>query len=129
LDKPKRVVSILAAGIVKGDVLLTFKSEDGSALQIAIHPGIAAPLVVSLMGLGSQLATAGQNSLLGQRTTLTASIPAVGPNGEPVLDLVLEGGMQFPVTFPKSAITLIQKALTILQRKSTGRNPTKESKN
>jgi hypothetical protein len=125
----KRAVAALGVAIVDGDVVLTLKGEDGAAFQIRLHPGMVAGLAVGLMGMGKQVATSDEKSVTAQPMTLTASIPALGPQGQPILDLVLENGMHFPVTFPKSAIPILQNALATLQQKSTAQPPRRETKN
>jgi hypothetical protein len=101
------------------DVVLTLKAEDGSAFEVRLLPTIVAPLVVSLVGLGNRLGTSTESGVLGQVMHLTAAIPGVGTKSEPMLDLVLENSLHFPVTFPRSGIQVMQQALAVLQKKST----------
>lgn len=111
------------------ELILTLKDEKGAPFELALHPGIIGALAVTLFRVGAT-AQASQHDAKGvtaQPMALTAAIPAVGPAGQPVLDLVLEGSMHFPVTFPKSAIPIIQNALATLARATN--EPPSQSRN
>jgi hypothetical protein len=87
--------------------------------DIRIHPGVIGALTASLMGMAATIAPSRQEQFVGQVMYLTAAIAAIGPQGQKILDLVLEGGMHFPVTFPGHAIPILQKALAELEKQTT----------
>jgi hypothetical protein len=121
----KRAIAIMSAILdnENKDVVVMLKTDAGEAFQLRMAAPIVAQIAVALFGFGSRLGTADGKGITGQVMNLTGAIPGHGPAGQPVLDLVLEGGMHFPVTFPKSAIQLFQSALAKLQETTTEQPP------
>ena len=118
-----RVITLLATHVDHdtNDVLLTVRIEGETSVNIRIHPGVVGGLGASLMGLAASTAPTGPGQFVGQVMYLTAAIPAIGPQGQKILDLVLEGGMHFPVSFPDHAIPILRKALAELEKPTTTR--------
>jgi hypothetical protein len=82
-----------------------------------MHPGVVPRLAIALFKLGSTIAPdAKAIGATMQVTNLKGVRPAVGRRGQPILDLILENGLHFPVTFPTNAIPMIQSALVRLQK-------------
>ena len=113
-----RVIGMLSARVdpATKDVILAMEAEDKSPYELRLHPGVVSGLAVALFALGFRIA-AGPNApeMVGQVMTLTGARPAVGPQGELVLDLVLEDALHFAVTFPPEGILGLQTALAELQ--------------
>ena len=120
-----RVIGMLSAHVDQKtkDVLLTMKVEGETSVDIRIHPGVVGGPTIALLGIGAAVAPAGQEQFIGQVMHLTAVLPPIGPQGQKILDLVLEGGMHFPETFPPHAIPILQKALAELEKQTTTTPP------
>jgi hypothetical protein len=99
------------------EVVLNCRTDTAASQEFRIHPGVLGSLVVALIGLArSAPPTTGPTTLVSQPTELTGVRPAVGPSGQLILDLRLEGSLHFPVTFPPRAILGLQTALAELQK-------------
>lgn len=108
------------------EVVLTLQSETGSSYQVRFHPGMVASVAVALFGIGRAFAPPdGVRHFDGQVLQVTGCRKAVGPDGQPILDLQLEGGMRLPITFPGEAIDLLKGDLTQLQEMTA--KPTKRA--
>lgn len=94
------------------EVVLTFKSVRGAARRVRLHPGIIGSLVVALIGTSQKIAPASSGSFR-QVMNCTGIQPAMS-EGHPVLDLLLEDTLHFPITFPASAIPAFQAAFATL---------------
>ncbi|MET1025716.1 MAG: hypothetical protein ABWY00_01005 [Dongiaceae bacterium] len=117
LSFPKAVALIsLAFDPNTQEVVITLKGETGTPYEVRLHPGIVSGIAVGLFGIGRAFAPPdGTKYFQGQVLQLTGSRKAVGPAGQPILDLELEGGMRFPVTFPVEALEVLKNELTQLQ--------------
>ena len=117
LSLPKAVGVLSAAYDANtNEVVLSLKSETGSAYQVRFHPGVVASAATALFGIGRSFAPPdGTSHFDGQVLQVTGCRKAVGPDGQPILDLQLEGGMRLPITFPGEAIDLLKGDLTQLQ--------------
>jgi hypothetical protein len=123
-ERLPRAVGTLAINLnpTTKDVMLTLNCEGGKVYEVVLHPGIIGGILATLIALGPQLGpmTPPQGSQATMQVMhITGSQTAIGPAGQPILDLILEGSFHFPVTFPREAIPFLQKSLTDLLAAST----------
>lgn len=97
------------------DVILTLATEGNASYQIQFQPQQIPIVARSLLSIGRSFACAEDGSPPSRVTPIDGAIPGLGPDGQMILDLVLENGAHFPVTFPAHAIPLFQKALETLR--------------
>ncbi len=121
-DTLPRVIGLVSAVVDQHtkDVVVTLNTEGETKYEIRLHPGVIGGLVVALIKLAAAVSpVAADREFTGQVMVLTGVRPARGPQGEPILDLMLEGSLHFPVTFPPDAIPALQTVLAKLAASST----------
>lgn len=100
------------------DVVFNFKTNKRRSAELRLSPDVIAPIAVTLFGLGQKILSHDSEGVSGQVMVLAGAIPARGPDRQPVLDLVLSGGLHFPVTFPETMIEIFHKAFATLHHTS-----------
>lgn len=111
-----RAVAALSIVVEKGDIVLTLRSASGGVYKVALHPGIVGGITAAMIALGGRIAPkAGASGADVQPITVTSARKALGPSGQPMLNLVLEGSLHLPLTFPREAIAILKTALSELE--------------
>lgn len=125
MAEEKRAVSLLAAATEPDlrNVGLTLMDEDGAAFKIRLDVAMLGAFIGSLLALSRQIDAASGDALMAQPVTLTGCRPATLDDGRPILELTLEGSLRFPLTFPRSAIPVLKRALDVVARLSTADPP------
>jgi len=95
------------------EIVLTFKNDAGAARAVRLHAGVIGSLVVALIGTGRQIAPSSGQAFSGQVMNCTGIQPAMSES-QPILDLLLEDALHFPITFPASAIPAFQSVFRTL---------------
>jgi hypothetical protein len=115
------IVGMLSAQIDQAakEIVLTCRTDGGANTELRLHPDIVGGLTVALIGLGNTAARiTGGAGLTAQPMRLNGIRPAIGPQGQIVLELHLENGLLFPVHIPPEALKSIQNTLRELEEAS-----------
>lgn len=120
-----RVATVISTARDAGthDIVLTVATEDNASYEIRFQAGQVAAVARSLLSIGRSFACDEDGRVPPRVTPIDGAIPGIGPDGQKILDLLLENGAHFPVTFPAHAIPLLQKALETLKDATTGPPP------
>jgi hypothetical protein len=121
-----RAVAALSVSIDQKnkDAVLTLKGETDVVFEVRLSPAIVPVIVGGLSALGNKIGPQeGAKFIEAQVMHVTEAQTATGPAGQPVLDLLLEGTLHFPVTFHPRAIPLLLKSISELQEATIPRQP------
>lgn len=92
------------------DVVMTFKGENDIPYDVTLDPSLIGRLVVSLLSFENSVDHG--LPVNAQLAVLSGVHTGVSPEGHPVLFLILENSVYFPVVFDRRNIPSLQSALS-----------------
>jgi hypothetical protein len=104
------------------DVVVMFKEESGLPFELRLDSGIVPTLIAALMALASRSGAESPMATASQPVTITSAQMLLGPNGQPGLELMIEGTVPIPLRFAGDAIPMLRHALTQLEERATPRS-------
>jgi hypothetical protein len=104
------------------DVVVMFKEESGLPFELRLDSGIVPTLIAALMALANRSGAESPMATASQPVTITSAQMLLGPNGQPGLELMIEGTVPIPLRFAGDAIPMLRHALTQLEERATPRS-------